>query len=877
VAEQLDRLTTALADRYLIERELGHGGMATVYLARDAKHQRQVAVKVMRPELAATPERFLREITIAANLQHPNILAVYDSGEADGLLYYVMPYVEGERLRKEGELPVGEAVRILRDLADALAAAHAKGVVHRDIKPENIMLSGRHALVADFGVAKAVVEATGRQTLTTAGVALGTPTYMAPEQAAADPHMDHRADLYAFGVLAYEMVTGRPPFEGESPQAVLLAHLTESPVPVTEAREKIPQPLAALIMRCLEKKPADRAQTADEVLAVLEVLATPSGGITPTATMPVVGVRKRVSWFGWPVLVVGVIGVAVAVLLLRRGRMEPVVLGQAIQVTADDGLEVHPAISPDGNLVAYAAGAASRMRIFIRPVGDGRTIALTDDTMRIESHPRWSPDGTRILFIAGGPVQIAPALGGMARSVVPRTAASGVASADWSPDGRQIAFVRGDSLQVTTLEGGATRVLLTGLANLHSCVWSPADVAIACVAGNSNYVDVGPSFGNIAPSQIVLIPRAGGTHTEVTEGAAINQSPAWSPDGRTLYFVSNRQGPRDIYAVNISDRGEARGKPVRLTVGLEAQSIGLTADGTRIVYSVYKARSNIWSLPIPSGPPVTIAGAVPLTSGSQVIESMRVSLDRQWVVYDSDLRGNADIYRIPAGGGTPEQLTREAFDEFAPDLSPDGSAVAYMSWETGSRDIVLRPLDGGASRLLTSTASQESYPVWSPDGARIAFWDQASGRQATYVLERAPDGSWGSPLLVADGLTRPAWSQDGKQLIGDMQGALAIVALGGGNPRLVYRPAPGSDDPRPEWPLWSPDGGTIYFKSHDAAGLASLWSVPAAGGRPRLLVRFDDPVRQSTRSDFATDGARFYFAIEDRQSDIWVMHLEGGR
>jgi serine/threonine protein kinase/tetratricopeptide (TPR) repeat protein len=301
----LDTLRRALADRYTIERELGAGGMATVYLARDLRHDRSVALKVLRPELAATlgPDRFLREVRIAANLQHPNILAVYDSGEAGGFLYYVMPYIEGPSLRdslsQHGEMPLAEAARILRDVADALAAAHAKGVVHRDIKPENVMLSGRHALVADFGVAKAVHEATGRQTLTTAGVAMGTPTYMAPEQAAADPHTDHRADLYAFGVMAYEMLTGQPPFVGATPQAVLSAHVTEPPVPVTQRRRTIPPPLAQLIMRCLAKKPADRPQTAEELLPVLETLATPSGGITPTQTLPVRlagALRDRRSW-----------------------------------------------------------------------------------------------------------------------------------------------------------------------------------------------------------------------------------------------------------------------------------------------------------------------------------------------------------------------------------------------------------------------------------------------------------------------------------------------------------------------------------------------------------------------------------------------------
>jgi tRNA A-37 threonylcarbamoyl transferase component Bud32/tetratricopeptide (TPR) repeat protein len=307
--EPLERLKAALGDRYALERQIGAGGMATVYLAQDLKHQRKVAVKVLRPDLAASlgVERFNREITIAAALTHPHILPLHDSGEAEGFLYYVMPYVEGptlrQRLAREGELPVAEAVRILRDVTDAVAAAHAQGVVHRDLKPENVMLSGRHALVADFGVAKAVREATGRYSLTTAGVALGTPTYMAPEQAAADPLTDHRADLYALGVMAYEMLTGEPPFVRTTPQAVLAAHVTEAPVPVTERRGTVPPALASLVMRCLEKRPADRPQRAEELLGVLESLSTPSGGMTPTETAPVQGVggarqrdRRRLAW-----------------------------------------------------------------------------------------------------------------------------------------------------------------------------------------------------------------------------------------------------------------------------------------------------------------------------------------------------------------------------------------------------------------------------------------------------------------------------------------------------------------------------------------------------------------------------------------------------
>src|SRR6266571_1829481 len=347
--ETLQRVADALAARYRIERELGAGGMATVYLAFDVKHHRKVAVKVLRPELAVTvgADRFTQEIETAARLQHPHILPLHDSGEASGFLYYVMPYVEGESLRdrlaQHGELPIHEAVKILAEIADALAHAHAHGVAHRDIKPDNVLLSGRHALVMDFGVAKALSEATGRQRLTTAGIALGTPAYMAPEQAAADPHLDHRVDVYAVGALGYELIAGRPPFTAGTTQEVLAAHVSQAPEPVTKWRPACPPALAAIIMKCLEKRPADRWQTADELLAQLEPLATPSGGTTPTGMRLAPALAKREPWLGRAAVAVGVLvvlGVAGAVLLRRRPAV--LELGRRTQVTLDPGREAHP-------------------------------------------------------------------------------------------------------------------------------------------------------------------------------------------------------------------------------------------------------------------------------------------------------------------------------------------------------------------------------------------------------------------------------------------------------------------------------------------------------------------------------------------------------
>jgi len=312
-----------------------------------------VALKVLRSELASAlgPDRFLQEIDIAAKLNHPHILGLFDCGEADGFLYYVMPYVEGQSLRdklaKEGELPITEAVRILRDVVDALSHAHKHNVVHRDIKPDNVMLTERHAVVTDFGVAKAVSDATGAIGLTTEGVALGTPTYMAPEQAAADPHIDHRADIYAVGALAYELLTGRPPFLGTTPQMILSAHLTDAPEPVTKYREAVAPALAELVMKCLEKKAADRWQTAEELLPRLEALATPSGGVTPTGMVPVDRMTKR-RWMmaGGAVGIAAVIALIVVVAVLPRGSgvtldERRVAVLPFENLTGEDSLNVH--------------------------------------------------------------------------------------------------------------------------------------------------------------------------------------------------------------------------------------------------------------------------------------------------------------------------------------------------------------------------------------------------------------------------------------------------------------------------------------------------------------------------------------------------------
>jgi eukaryotic-like serine/threonine-protein kinase len=538
-----NQLAAALVDRYRLERELGRGGMATVYLAEDLKHHRKVALKVLRPELAATlgPERFFREIEVAAKLQHPHILPLHDSGEAKGFLYYVMPFVDGQNLRgrltRQGELPIHEAVKLLTQVADALAYAHAQGVVHRDIKPDNVLLSGRHALVTDFGVAKAVSEATGRQQLTTAGIALGTPAYMAPEQAAADPHLDERVDIYALGVMGYELLAGGPPFTGHSSAEVLAAHVTQQPEPVTARRPAVPAALGTIIMKCLAKRPADRWQSADELVTHLEEQLTPSGGLTPAHTQPVAGVGSpRRAATRWAVLAVLVLAAATGALLLSRRTAGNVpVLGKRSAVTLEPGLEMNPAVSPDGKLVAYSRMTPAESRLVVQQLAGGEPVTVARWPGVSAAIPAWSPDGARLLYASPRGLEVIPALGGVSRLLAAQSADSRLGWGAWAPSGEEVVYSSADTLYVRSLGTDVARVLLS-TGQPHSPAWSPDGKWIAFVSGNVQY----PTQANLAPSSIWVVRAAGGEPIRLTDDRPLHTSPVWLPDSRSLLYVSDR-------------------------------------------------------------------------------------------------------------------------------------------------------------------------------------------------------------------------------------------------------------------------------------------------------------------------------------------------
>jgi TolB-like protein/tRNA A-37 threonylcarbamoyl transferase component Bud32 len=399
-----DRLQTALGTGYALESELRGGGMSRVFLATETALGRRVVIKVLPAELAAevSLERFKREILLAARLQHPHIVPLLAAGEIGGLPYFTMPFVEGESLRvrlaRHGELPVAEAVRVLREIASALAYAHEHGVVHRDIKPDNVLLSGGAAMVTDFGVAKAISSSSNVEHggVTSLGVALGTPAYMSPEQASADPAVDHRADVYAFGVLAYELLSGQTPFGGRTPQGLLAAHVTEVPEPVQKRRPALPPGLAALVMRCLEKRPADRPQSAAEIVHALDDLSTPSGGTSPTSTVPL---RAGVGTSGKttrrvPSRALVAIGVALA-LALVAGSVFALRRGGA-SVSAADTRPRSIAVLPLQNV-----GGDTANQFF----ADGMTDELTSTMAKLPGLHVASRSATAAALKAGGDVK----------------------------------------------------------------------------------------------------------------------------------------------------------------------------------------------------------------------------------------------------------------------------------------------------------------------------------------------------------------------------------------------------------------------------------------------------------------------------------------
>ncbi len=879
--DQFDRLKSALADRYPIERPLGAGGMATVYLARDLKHNRQVAVKVLRPELTESigAERFLREIEIAARLTHPHILPLHDSGEADGFLYYVMPHIEGESLRgrltKEPQLSVVDALRVTKEVADALSYAHSHNVVHRDIKPENILMQAGHALVADFGIARAMSLSTvGR--LTATGVAIGTPAYMSPEQINGEPHLDNRSDIYSLGCVLYETLAGQPPFTGPTVESICRQHVSADLPSVTTIRPLVPDGVVAIINATLAKTPADRYASADALAEDLNLqlaLATdPSRAISPVKPL-----ARR-----WPMVgtlaVVGALALLVAAFgwLRTESRSNPRVVSTQQQVTFV-GNVVRASISPQGDFLAYTTKGADGMTLMVHDLESGSAIEIASSP-RID-FPVWSSDGRQILVESGPPDasahKVYPRLGG---EPYPLPIVGGIAR--WSADGRQVFSWSTDSPDIyvyTIAADSVTRIRAADTsAWLHEVAQHPRGDALAVLHVQRS--GSGSSIWRLAidPGQgLAGLPQDSAGRLIVQQSEVLIEDDAqllsveWSRATDALYYLREDQSTHQLWKLRTKPNGAALGvAPELLLSGLDVPTqtsriglsiLSLTDDGSQLFFVKGRPFWNLWAMR-PSGDGWVVQ---PFTSGTATNIAPHASPDGEWVAYNSREGGRTNVFIAPSNGGTPRQLTHLDSVTGYPVWSPDGESIAFGVRRNGRNVVATVAVNPATVKVFDATElSGNGTITWAP-GLDILY--QRPELRNFHFLN--PDTGEERPLLSADsaavGFSLQAhYSPDRTRLAllrnrrGDLAGIYVLSLVDGTQKRLNTQPYVS--------PMgWSPDGQTIYALSQDRWGVLA---VPVDGDSPTLLHTL--PFAASWVAT-TYQGHWFVFSAPGATGDVW--------
>ena len=838
----LARLTDALADRYRLERELGQGGMATVYLAEDLKHGRKVAIKVLHPELSAVigGERFLSEIKTTASLQHPHILGLIDSGEADGLLYYVMPFIEGETLRarltREKQLPVDDAIRLTKEVASALEFAHKRGIIHRDIKPENVLLQDGQALVADFGIALAVQQAGGSR-MTQTGMSLGTPAYMSPEQAMGERDLGARSDVYALGAMTYEMLAGEPPFSGPNSQAIVAKVLTEQPPLLRPKRPTVSPAVEGAVLTALQKLPADRYGSAKDYADALD---GKGGTYAPTVAMP----STRPERPARPMR----LAAAAALLALAAGmagwrianarRAPAPVRRYAIDLPASQPMEtsrigVNIDLSPDGSKFVYVTPGDDGGRLWLRQRDRLDATAITGSENAI--NPTFSPDGRQVAFSSGSlldlkvvgldggaPVTIArggngasggvawsddgwiyfDAIAGMSRVrlngdsvqlVVPIDAAHGEAGQAWPvavPGGRWLVYRTRHSnapeefdIGVTDLRNGARHVLAKGVLarRIEPGLWGivRADGALTVAR-----VDEGTMTLKGAP-----VPVVEGIRTKLLGSVDLTTAA-----GTLMYVRGVNASAVSVQALWVARNGATTAiEPPIIVTPANNRGLAISPDGRRLAVDMVGPRStDLWIKELPAGPfsRLTFDG----------LENTRPSWmpDGQSVLYirndGSGTTNTTQVWKKKADGSAPAEsvfATNRSIAEAQ--VSGNGEWLIYRVNSDSGGDIYgLRPGGDGTPVPLVAGPYSESNPALSPDGRWLAYVSNESGTLEVYVRP-FPDVSRGRWQVSTEGGSAPRWAHSGRELfyvrVGDMMSVPVTTnatTFSAGTPRKLF-------------------------------------------------------------------------------------------
>lgn len=813
------RLGTGLEGRYTIDREIGAGGMATVYLARDLRNKRNVALKVLNPELGAVlgAERFLAEIQVTANLQHPNLLPLFDSGEVDGLLFYTMPFVEGEslrsRLEREKQLPVEESVRIASAIASALDYAHRHHVIHRDLKPENILMHEGQPLIADFGIALAVSNAGGAR-ITQTGLSLGTPQYMSPEQATGDRAVDGRTDIYSLGAITYEMLVGDPPHVASTSQAIIAKLLTERPVSVRTRRPSVPAHVDASVGCALEKLAADRFNTAKDFADALHgrgAIAIPTSyqAAEPAAPRKRWAIREIAAWSA-----VGVLGALLGSQLLRAPQDGD---APVIRVNFDlpGGVRINDVIpgttiaaSPGGDMIAFTSTSGSDQRIYLRRINE---ITARPVAEAVGRNLTFSPDGKWIAFTEGNVLRKVPVSGGEIITIgttggaVPYGMAwskagmiyVGSFSGIWAipaTGGASKRIAKGDSI---TVMGRRWPLLLPGekeivFASGNSSTFTTSQLAVMSIDGDDLHVfeplvamPLGLMHGHlvyVSPSgDLIGIPfeknRQSGDPVQLEEGLLVdptNGAKASLSASGTLAYL----------------KGRAQFQPVLVRAGSDAaipliseagvyQNPRFSPDGDRITMTVYG----------PSSPDVWVYSRsrntfTRLTSDG-INHRAEWTADGRNIVFVSTRNGETGIWQQAADGRGPASLLyKPEIEPFEAIVSPDMKWLIFRTSPGArySRDILAVPYSGERTVVpLVTGPTTESQPRPSPDGKWLAYQSSETGRFEVYIR---PFPENGARIQVSDsGGSEPVWGRDGKSLFyrGAVGDVIAVSVTTGGS------------------------------------------------------------------------------------------------
>jgi tRNA A-37 threonylcarbamoyl transferase component Bud32/Tol biopolymer transport system component len=880
------RLTTALGRSYRVERELGQGGMATVYLAHDLKHDRDVAIKVLHPDLGAAlgAERFLSEIKTTARLQHPHILPLLDSGEADGLLFYVMPLVTGETLRqrldRERQLPVDDAVLIARDVADALGYAHGLGVIHRDIKPENILLQGGHALVADFGIALAVQQAGGAR-MTQTGLSLGTPQYMSPEQAMGERTIDARSDIYALGAVTYEMLTGDPPFTGSTVQAIVAKVMTERPTRPSTVRDTITPNVEAAVLKALAKLPADRFGSAEAFAAALIARDGVGGssGALPALMAHGNGWRARLDWRIAAALGVLLGGAVTAGLYPKVRGADAVSADWARTQVTFDGVAGAPAISPRGDLLAYVKAPCDQSGKvgFLEPdleedntipchasliVQDSATTApvtLLADVPYIRS-TRFTHDGASVVFqgrldsLREGTFVI-PRLGGVARQI------GAIGIFDTHASGDSVVFIAGTHRRP---KSSYARILRVSNGTVVDSIPMPSRL-IDAVAWSPD----GRFFAvSVTNSAIMIVGRDGTVIDSIPSSR--RSSLRWAPSGDGLLMF--RPAPvkdDELVMVRVARSGKFTGVPTLVMPRLQMMYRGEfdvpRKTGAVILISGDAIQDVVTFDVSPDG----ARGSRQRTRGTTWYGFPAISPDGRALYY---MRGDAvgdNLYRLSIGADTAIEValssTRGAAN-FVTGMSADGRLVSFKKASE------LSVLDVATQRIVVRPASSNDrgFPL-----GPYSTLERLPGGGGLVVLDSV--GRVVGELKAPDSVTimRHSASPDETQVVMLMsirgQSVLGVSPVDRWDPRVLSAFGTLINATHLSW---STDGSIYFARWIPGGDGATLWRQSVQGGPPTLAMRL--PARCAIESvAVATAAPMGMCLMQDFRSDVFLANVPG--